>query len=41
VKLDNPALDAFGKFKAELIPISVVGLNSVRAQLILDRVGYK
>jgi iron(III) transport system substrate-binding protein len=41
VKLDNPALDAFGKFKAELIPISVVGLNSVRVQLILDRVGYK
>jgi iron(III) transport system substrate-binding protein len=40
-KLDNPALDAFGKFKAELIPISVVGLNSVRVQLILDRVGYK
>lgn len=41
VKLDNPALDAFGNFKAELIPISVVGLNSVRVQLILDRVGYK
>jgi iron(III) transport system substrate-binding protein len=41
VKLDNPALNAFGKFKAELIPISVVGLNSVRVQLILDRVGYK
>lgn len=41
VKLDNPALDAFGKFKAELIPISVVGLNSARVQVILDRVGYK
>jgi iron(III) transport system substrate-binding protein len=41
VKLDNPALNAFGKFKSELIPISVVGLNSVRVQLILDRVGYK
>lgn len=41
VKLNNPALDAFGSFKAELIPISVVGTNSVRVQQILDRVGYK
>jgi iron(III) transport system substrate-binding protein len=41
VKLGNPALDAFGPFKSELIPISVVGLNSVRVQQILDRVGYK
>lgn len=41
VKLSNPALDAFGPFKAELIPISVVGTNSVRVQQILDRVGYK
>ncbi|MES3014316.1 MAG: extracellular solute-binding protein [Pseudomonadota bacterium] len=41
VKLGNPALDAFGPFKSELIPISVVGLNSVRVQQMLDRVGYK
>ncbi|HSV70730.1 MAG TPA: Fe(3+) ABC transporter substrate-binding protein [Methylibium sp.] len=41
VKLANPALDSFGPFKAELIPISVVGTNSVRVQQILDRVGYK
>jgi iron(III) transport system substrate-binding protein len=41
VKLANPALDAMGDFKPELIPISVVGLNSVRVQQILDRVGYK
>ena len=41
VKLANPALDAMGEFKPELIPISVVGLNSVRVQQILDRVGYK
>jgi iron(III) transport system substrate-binding protein len=41
VKLDNPALDSLGKFKSELIPLSVVGLNSVRVQQILDRAGYK
>ena len=41
VKLANPALDALGPFKQELIPISVVGLNSGRIQQMLDRVGYK
>jgi iron(III) transport system substrate-binding protein len=41
VKLANPALDALGKFKAELIPIAVVGANSARVQQLLDRVGYK
>lgn len=37
----NPALEAMGKFKAETVPISVIGLNQVKAQKILDRVGYK
>ena len=41
VKVANPALDALGAFNAELIPISVVGLNSIRVQQSLDRVGYK
>lgn len=41
VKLTNPALDTLGKFKAELVPISVVGLNTVKVQQMLDRVGYK
>lgn len=41
VKLANPALDAMGAFKADLIPISTVGLNSVRVQQALDRAGYK
>ena len=41
VKLANPALDAMGEYKTELIPLSVVGLNSVRVQQILDRAGYK
>ena len=41
VKLANPALDAMGPFKADLIPISTVGLNSVRVQQALDRTSYK
>lgn len=41
VKLSNPALDAMGPFKSELIPISTVGANSVKVQQLLDKVGYK
>jgi iron(III) transport system substrate-binding protein len=41
VKITNPALDAMGPFKAETIPVSVVGMNQSRVQQILDRVGYK
>ena len=41
VKVPNPALDALGEFKVELIPISVVGANQARVQQMLDRVGYK
>lgn len=41
VKVANPALSALGDFKAETIPVAVVGLNQVKVQQILDRVGYK
>ena len=41
VKAPNPALDALGDFKTELIPISVVGANQAKVQQLLDRVGYK
>jgi iron(III) transport system substrate-binding protein len=40
-KLSNPALATLGKFKAESVPISVIGMNQVKVQQILDRVGYK
>ena len=40
-KVANPALDTLGPFKAETIPISVVGMNQGKVQQILDRVGYK
>ncbi len=43
LKFDNPALKAMGgdTFKAEVIPTSVVGMNQVKVQQMLDRVGFK
>jgi iron(III) transport system substrate-binding protein len=41
VKVANPALQSMGDFKAETIPVSAVGLNQVKVQQILDRVGYR
>ncbi len=43
VKISNPALQAIsgGSFKSETIPISVVGMNQVKVQQMLDRVGFK
>lgn len=43
LKLDNPALKAMtgGNFKSELIPISAVGMNQIKVQQMLDRVGFK
>jgi iron(III) transport system substrate-binding protein len=41
VKVANPALQALGSFKRETIPAAVVGLNQIKVQQILDRVGYK
>jgi iron(III) transport system substrate-binding protein len=40
-KLDNPALAAMGRFKTETVPVSVIGMNQVKVQQMLDRVGYK
>jgi len=43
VKLSNPALQAMsgGSFKSETIPISAVGMNQVKVQQMLDRVGFR
>ena len=43
VKINNAALQAMtgGSFKSETIPISVVGMNQVKVQQMLDRVGFK
>jgi iron(III) transport system substrate-binding protein len=41
--LNNPALQAIGgdKFKTEQLPSSVVGMNQVKVQQMLDRVGFR
>lgn len=41
IKIANPALQAMGSFKSETIAVSVVGMNQVKIQQMLDRVGYK
>lgn len=41
VKVNNPALQSLGNFKRETIPTSVAGMNQVKVQQMLDRVGYK
>jgi iron(III) transport system substrate-binding protein len=40
-KVKNPALESFGSFKTETVPISIIGMNQVRVQQMLDRVGYR
>ncbi|MEY2801011.1 MAG: hypothetical protein RL513_595 [Pseudomonadota bacterium] len=42
-KVNNPALAAMsgGNFKAETIPLSTIGANTVKVQQMLDRVGFK
>ena len=43
VTISNPALQAMtgGSYKSETIPVRVVGMNQVKVQQMLDRVGYK
>lgn len=41
LRAQNPALHALGDFKAESVPISVIGMNQVKVQQMLDRVGYR
>ena len=43
VKVDNPALKAMtgDGFKADNVPVSVIGSNQIKVQQMLDRVGYK
>ena len=37
----NPALVALGPFKMETVPVSVIGMNQVKVQQMLDRAGYR
>jgi iron(III) transport system substrate-binding protein len=43
ISFDNPALKSMtgGSFKSEVLPISAVGMNQIKVQQMLDRVGFK
>jgi iron(III) transport system substrate-binding protein len=43
VKINNEALQAMsgGSFKSETIPVSVIGMNQIKVQQMLDRVGFR
>ncbi len=41
VVVANPALDAFGKFKIDPLPIATLGRNTTEAQRVADRAGWK
>jgi iron(III) transport system substrate-binding protein len=41
VKVENAALQALGSFKGETIPVSIIGMNQIKIQQMLDRVGYR
>jgi len=41
VKTANPALEQLGQFKTDSLAISVIGMNQVKVQQMLDRAGYK
>jgi iron(III) transport system substrate-binding protein len=43
VRFDNPALNAMTPtgFKSEVLPVSAVGMNQIKVQQMLDRVGFK
>ena len=40
-ELANPALQSLGSFKSDDIPVSVIGMNQVKVQQMLDRVGFR
>lgn len=41
VKVDNPALDGLGKFKADSLPVATLARNAATAQKVFDRAGWK
>jgi len=41
VKIDNPALDQLGDFKADTVPVAALLQHSAAAQKLMDRAGYR
>lgn len=41
VKIDNPALNRLGKFKADTLPVNSLAMYQAKAQMIFDRNGFR
>jgi len=41
VKVNNPALEAMGTFRADPLPIATLGRNTAAAQKVVDRAGWR
>lgn len=41
LKLDNPALESLGSFKADTLPIASIGRAQIQAQRLIDIVGWR
>ena len=41
IKVNNPALEVLGKFKADSLPVKNLAMYQIKAQMIFDRVGFK
>jgi iron(III) transport system substrate-binding protein len=41
IKVNNPGLEAMGKFKADQLPVKNLAMYQAKAQIILDRAGFK
>jgi iron(III) transport system substrate-binding protein len=41
VKVNNRALEALGKFKADALPVGSLAMYRAKAQIIFDRAGYR
>lgn len=41
LRTQNPALVTLGDFRTEQVPVSTIGMNQVKVQQMLDRVGYR
>lgn len=38
--ISNPALTALGSFKPDTLPVSAIGMNQIKVQQMLDRLGF-
>ncbi|MDX9738621.1 MAG: Fe(3+) ABC transporter substrate-binding protein, partial [Azonexus sp.] len=41
LKIDNPALNRLGKFKADTLPVNSLAMYQAKAQMIFDRNGFR